>query len=398
MKKILVLSDRYKPEEFLINELIEEWTRKGYNVTVVTLVPTYPFGEVFNGYKNALFSSIKKANLNIIRFKAVTGYKTSRIKKILSFFNYVLFSSLYVLFMGWSYDKVFVYQVGALTIGIPGILAKLYNKKVTIWSQDIWPDSVFPQGFKGTYKNILLHLLEGLVKIVYLATDNVIVSCEPFIGVINKYVPNKKIFYCPNWAIRESKYCVDADFTLSNKINITFAGNINKWRSLDLIIKAFHEFNLDGKSAQLNIVGDGSGLEELRKLKDREGYDDVVFWGRVPSEKISDYYNASDVLLISLAPNPCYSLYLPAKFSTYLNAGKPILAVMNGAVPELMKKYSLGATAIPDNIESIKTALKKITSLSVIEKHEIKNESKRILIDHFDKQKIVEKITSIVCA
>lgn len=391
------MSDRYKPEDFLINELVDDWSKKGFQITVLTLVPTYPFGKVFNGYKNKLISRIVEGNIEIIRFRAVTGYRESKVKKVISFFNYLLCSTLYVLIMGWYYDKVFVYQVGALTIGIPGIVAKIYDKKVTIWSQDIWPDSVFPKGFVGVFKSILLRIIELLVKSVYSITDNIIVSCEPFTTVINKYVPQKKIYYCPNWAISESQGVIDPEFVLSDKINITFAGNINKWRSLDVIMHAFHEYNKLENKAQLNIVGDGSGLEELKNIKKNKGYDDVVFWGRVSSKQINNYFNVSDILLISLAPNPCYSLYLPAKFSTYLNTGKPILAVMNGAVPDLMRRYRVGVIAIPDDIENIKIALKNITSLSAADKKEIEVESERILMDHFDKKKIVEEITHIVC-
>jgi glycosyltransferase involved in cell wall biosynthesis len=394
MKKLLVLTDRYKPEEFLINELVDEFSENGYEVTVVTLVPTYPFGEIYNGYKNNLFSSSFEKGIKIIRFRAVTGYKSNKLKKIFSFFNYVVFASIFVLLKAYKYDRIFIYHVGALTIGIPGVIAKLYNKPVTIWSQDIWPDSVFPNGFYGI-KKFYLFFIELLVMVVYRVIDNVIVSCEPFIDVIKRYVPDKNIYYLPNWAISECEVNTKEKILLSNKINITFAGNINKWRSLDTIIKAFHEYNINSY-AQLNIVGDGSGLEELKKYKNNNNLEDVVFWGRVPSKDISKYYDASDILLISLAPNKCYSLYLPAKFSTYLTTGKPILAVMRGAVPELMKSYNVGVTSIPDDIEEVKRAFDKILRLNEIEKKYIKDESSRLLKDHFEKNKIIKSILNIL--
>lgn len=98
----------------------------------------------------------------------------------------------------------------------------------------------------------------------------------------------------------------------------------------------------------MNIIGDGSGLESLKKLVKVRYITDVVFWGRKPSSEMDSYYKGSDILIISLAPNPCYSLYLPAKFSTYLSTGKPIFAIMNGAVPELMSNYKIGFYTSPD--------------------------------------------------
>ena len=44
------------PEEFKINDLAVAWKNKGYGVDVLTLVPFYLLGKVFEGYKNNLFS------------------------------------------------------------------------------------------------------------------------------------------------------------------------------------------------------------------------------------------------------------------------------------------------------------------------------------------------------
>jgi glycosyltransferase involved in cell wall biosynthesis len=391
-----VLTEHYKPEDFLINELVDEWSKKGHRPTVVTLAPTYPFGKVFNGYKNEFFSRVMDGNIEVIRFRAIVGYRESKIKKITSFFNYVILSALYVLCMGWYYDKVFIYHVGALTIGIPGIISKAYNKKITIWSQDIWPETVFPKGVDGVVKKNIYKILRLYVKLTYSLIDNIIVSCEPFVRVIGKNVPGKKIYYCPNWPIENICYEKEEKKIFIDKINITFAGNINKRRSLDIIMSAFHDFNKKDKYAQLNIVGDGSGLEYLKKIKEEKGYEDVSFWGRVPAKNIGMYYNSSDILLISLASDACYSLYLPAKFSTYLSTGKPILAVMNGAVPELMNEYYLGVAVSPNDYEGIKLAFNKIFLLNQEEKKKIFQESERILKECFDKNKIIGEITSIV--
>ena len=52
VKKALVLCEVFHPEDFLINDLVQEWEKKGYELEVLTRVPSYPFGKVYNGYKN----------------------------------------------------------------------------------------------------------------------------------------------------------------------------------------------------------------------------------------------------------------------------------------------------------------------------------------------------------
>ncbi len=47
MKKILIVTEYFYPEEFKINEIALEWKEKGYEVDVLTQNPTYPYGNIF---------------------------------------------------------------------------------------------------------------------------------------------------------------------------------------------------------------------------------------------------------------------------------------------------------------------------------------------------------------
>ena len=81
-KTILIVSECFYPEEFKINDLALSWKNKGYDVDVLTLVPSYPLGKVFDGYKNKLISKDTYYGVNIFRVRTVTGYRDSKVKKI----------------------------------------------------------------------------------------------------------------------------------------------------------------------------------------------------------------------------------------------------------------------------------------------------------------------------
>mgnify|MGYP006410605507 FL=1 len=57
-KKILIVTECFYPEEFKINDIALSWKDKGFEVSVITLIPTYPLGRVFPNYKNNLIWSI----------------------------------------------------------------------------------------------------------------------------------------------------------------------------------------------------------------------------------------------------------------------------------------------------------------------------------------------------
>ena len=48
---ILVVCQYYFPEPFRIADICEELVRRGNEVTVVTGVPNYPMGEIYDGYE-----------------------------------------------------------------------------------------------------------------------------------------------------------------------------------------------------------------------------------------------------------------------------------------------------------------------------------------------------------
>jgi len=48
--KLLVVSQYFFPEDFRINELVEEFTNRGHEVTILTGRPNYPEGKIFPEY------------------------------------------------------------------------------------------------------------------------------------------------------------------------------------------------------------------------------------------------------------------------------------------------------------------------------------------------------------
>lgn len=56
-KKVLVLGEAFYPEDFLINDLVREWEKDGYQFEVLTRAPSYPFGKVYEGYKNKIYQT-----------------------------------------------------------------------------------------------------------------------------------------------------------------------------------------------------------------------------------------------------------------------------------------------------------------------------------------------------
>ena len=390
LPRILIIAERFYPEEFGINDLALDWKKRGYDVTVLTQVPSYPFDQVFDGYKNSLIQKQDWSGITIYRVWTLCGYKNNVIIKILNYLCFAVLSSLVALFIGRKADKVFIYHVGPLTQAIAGVLVKLiYGKKLLIWTLDVWPDSVYAYGFKKTPVNMFL--LENFVKCIYRRCDHVLVSCRGFIERVGRYIDSDLISYSPQWAP------IDMDFRhaqprseLAGYFNFTFAGNIGKVQNLENVILGFSGISAIYPNARLNIIGDGSNLDDLKLLVKNRSIANVVFWGRKPLKEMPEWLLASDVLLISLIDKPIFEITVPAKFQAYLATNKPIFAIIGGEVAGLVASNQIGYTAHPCDQDDIRRGFEQFMKASPDDLTKMVANTKYLLDGDYNYDKILQ--------
>ena len=269
----------------------------------------------------------------------------------------MFFASIVAIFIGKRYDYVFGFNMSALTGMVPAvIIKKTYKKPLTFWVQDIWPDSVYAYGFKKT--KLLSFLLDKFVKFIYHNATNIAISGKGFESKLKPYVrKDLKFNYLPNWADDLDMSLDAVELSKESKTHFTFAGNLGKVQNLDNIIKAFGVLpNEYQKRSQLNIIGDGSALDDLKKITERKN---IVFYGKKPREQMAKYYKASDFLIVSLIDKPIFNVTVPAKTQTYILAKKPIIAIVNGDTADIIEDNNLGYCAKPNDLEEIKDVFMK---------------------------------------
>jgi len=177
------------------------------------------------------------------------------------------------------------------------------------------------------------------------------------------------------------------------KIHFTFAGNVGKVQNLENIINAF--CLLTGKyqkKSQLNIIGDGSNLISLKKLSNNNP--NIIFHGKQMREDMAKFYKASDFLIVSLIDAPIFSATVPAKTPTYIAAKKPILAIVNGDVADIVGDNSLGICVDPSNVMLIKKAFEKCVDMPENEKSKFISNNTKLLETTFNKDSIINNLTS----
>jgi glycosyltransferase involved in cell wall biosynthesis len=447
MAKVLVVTERFAPEDFLVNDLVRSFRDRGIPVEVLTQVPSYPADRLFPGYRNRFFQIRRWEGIRVHRFFTILGYKQNVIIKILNYLSFALFTTLFALFFHRRYDSVLFVHTGPLTMATSNLVFGRFARSY-IWTQDVWPDTVYAYGFRKSRINRFL--LDLLVKSIYRPFSKIFVSSPGFVDSLSSYVrrgthrgERQEIRYIPQWfqgsaervapeqgalkqGAQEQKPCEvdpyrgagvqpgpgiesgswqgesgdrepgEGSLRGDGLFHVVFAGNIGTVQNLEILIDAFTALPDDFR---LHLVGDGSRLEALKERAagmagDGGSAGKIRFHGRIPFSDVGPYLACADVLVISLLNRPILNKTLPAKFQAYLSYGKPLLGVLNGVVADYITAYHLGAVADPDDVESVRTALKKLRSLSQEERDAIAAAATRIVQTEFNREQIIAELGS----
>lgn len=382
--RILIVTEVFHPENFIINDLARELHSQGHTIEVLTQYPSYPQSYVYDGYKNEGYIIEDWEGIKIHRFPFVEGYKDSFKKKIANYYSFVKDGRKLARQIGGNFDCIFVSQTGPLTVALPAITAgKKYNTPVAIWTFDIWPDAVYSYGIpkNGTTR----YFIDRLIKYIYKNCDTVFVSSKNFTETINRYT-DKKCIYTPNWfrPTEEKQSALRLDCT---KFNFTFTGNISRYQNLTNTILGFARADIE--NAILNIVGDGSYIEQLKAIVQKENIKNVIFHGRRPYNEMNDILAQSDVLVLPLMPDEGIMKTEPLKIQSYLNAGKTILGILGGSGKEIIEENALGLCAQPDDINDIATAFCNSVLFAKEHGNNVKNAAAKLMATRFNKDVVI---------
>lgn len=391
--RILLFTEVFWPEDFIVNDLVREWMKAGHEVEVVTQYPSYPQSYVFEGYENKGYMIEDWGGVKIHRYPFTEGYRDSKLRKFINYYKFVNDGNRVVNSLKGKYDCAFVSQTGPLTVVYPALCAKRkMGIPVNIWTCDIWPEVVWTYGMP---KNMVTTtLLNRMIRSIYKECDRIFISSKRFADSISHY-SDKDCIYAPNW-LRPVEN-VESRLRLDNKkFQFTFTGNVSRYQNLTNTIEGFVKAEMN--NAQLNIVGDGSYLGEVKATANRLKATNVVFHGRRPYNEMLDVMMQSDVLLLPLINNEGIEKTEPSKIPSYLQSGKPIFGVLNGAGRDIIEENGLGLCAHPDEINGIADGFKQMIDYSSYHKDDVKKAAENLLRTRFNKEIIVQNITqNLIC-
>lgn len=377
-KRILVVSQHYFPENFRINDIVDGFLADGIEVDVLCGLPNYPKGDWFDGYR---YTGPRRQNIGGAEVFRAGEIPRKGNRGPMIFLNYVSWP-VFALFSlprlrGRRYDAVFCYNTSPVLMALPALrYAKKHRVPLTTYVLDLWPEnlySVLPvksrfwRGVAQKVSNFFYKKADRLIAMSdSLRARLIAVSGKPAeqVAVIPQYCED---FYAvPQWdAALAEKY--RAEFLL------VFTGNFSPAQSLPTVLRAVKAARDAGCGGlHLLMVGDGMSRGELEALTDELGARDcITFTGSVPPGEIPKYTALADALVVSLNDSPDLGLTVPAKVASYMAAGKPVLASLNGEGAAAVKAAGCGLASPACDVLALAQNIAALAALPAEERAEM---------------------------
>lgn len=388
--KLLVLSQYFWPETFLINDVVRTLVAQGHEVTVATGKPNYPDGRVFDGYTAAGTQRERYlGKVDVVRVPLWPRGRGGAWNLILNYLSFVA-SGLALfpwLLRGRRFDAILVFAPSPITQAIPAILLKwLKRAPLALWVQDLWPESLSATGFIRNPQ--LLRAVGWGVKGIYRCCDLLLVQSLAFVKPVARYAEREKIVYYPNSiSANQTSQSEELPLTLRDVLDahfcVVFAGNLGTAQGLETIVQAAVRLR-DLPALHLVLVGSGSRLGWLQAQKEALGLDNLVLPGRFPMTLMPRLFERAAALLVSLNDEPIFAQTIPSKLQAYMSAGRPIVASLNGEGARVVVEAGAGLICPAGDAKALADGIRRLHALPAGAREAMGAAGYQYYLEHFE--------------
>ncbi len=401
--KILIITQYFWPENFRVNELSEELTKLGHQITILTGYPNYPKGDIYQKFKSNFSKYTKYKGVEIIRVPILPRKKT-KINLILNYSSFLVNSILIGFFKlkGKNFDIILTYQLSPVTVGITSaFFSFIKNCPNIFWIFDLWPDTLIALNILKKRWQITISKI--LVNMIYSRCDVILTQSKSILKEINNYSSVKNnAYYLPSWGESELFFEVKKpapEINLRENIfTIIFAGNIGEAQDFPNIIKAVKHLSLKNiEGFRIVIIGEGSKKEwlkkEIKKLKIEKYFD---IYKSYPMKRMGSFFLHADALLVSLSNKKVFNMTIPGKVQFYLSSGIPIIGMISGEGAKLIKKSKAGFVCNSSDYLGLAEIIQKIIILDKKDLQKIGLRGKLFADKEFSKKNIIKILNKLL--
>jgi len=401
--RILFLTQYCPPEVGAPQNRIFEFSKKlkefGHEVTILTALPNYPRGEIFEQYRGKRIVLEEIDGIKIVRTNIYATKSKSFIKRLINYFSFT-FSSV---FQGVKYignQDVIITESPPLFLGWSGyVLSKLKKAKFIFNIADLWPESAVKLGVLSN--KLFIKMAIWLEEFCYKKASAITCQTQGIVDdIVDRGFNKTKVHLVTNGVDTElfKKEERDEEFRKSIGINskfaLCYAGIHGIAQGLEVIITVA-DIVKDKEDIQFVFVGDGSEKQDLINMVKEKKLNNVTFLPLQPKANMPKIVASMDAAIIPLKRLQLFEGALPSKMFETLSAEVPIIMAVKGEAERLINNAQAGIVVEPENPQEIAEAVIKLYNDKELRNTLGKN-GRKYVKEHYDRNIITRNLERIL--
>ncbi len=364
--RLLILTQYFPPEmgapQARLYELAMRLQNRGHKITVLTAMPNYPTGKIFDGYRGKFYIEEDMDGIRVIRTWIYPSKSARTLPRLACYASFV-FSSVALGAWGLGKQDVVLFESPPLFLVPSGlIIGRTCDARIVMNVSDIWPDIIVRMGH--TTGGPFLKAMEWLEKFGYEHSDVVALTNPGAAAQIRQRFPHVRTtvisngvdteFFRPDLRsekMRSELGAADGDLLVG------YCGLHGLAQGLEAVIDAAEKLK-DRRDIKIVMIGDGPVKDKLIAMAKEKSPANLSFLDRRPKKQMPEILASLDV---SLVPLSCLLPgTMPSKFYEALSAGAVPVVAKGCEAQALVEKYDVGMTFEPLNGGEMAASLRKL--------------------------------------
>lgn len=358
--RILFLTQYFPPEtgaaQNRLSDLAARLAAAGHDVVVLTALPSYPKGEIFDGYRGRFLVTEEQNGYRILRIWAIVTNNKDFLRRILSYLSFAVFALIGGVFKVKKTDVLYV-ESPPLFLAVAGfLLGKLKQAKFVLNISDLWPDSAVALGMLRDPR--LIRWATRVEEELYSRASLVTGQTQGIIGSIRRRCPQTAPLLLTNGVSPEFLADVEVartarektrkEFGFGTRLIVAYTGVHGLAQGLETII-CTAELLQGYEDIQFLFLGDGPEKSRLRAMTIDKKLKNVTFLASEPPSRMPEMLAAIDISLVPLRRHDLFRGALPSKLFEAMGAGVPVIVGIEGEARSLVESSGGGLAVEPDN-------------------------------------------------
>jgi putative colanic acid biosynthesis glycosyltransferase WcaI len=373
--KILFITQYFAPETEIggirILEIASRLCEMGHEITVLTGLPNYPSGKLFDGYRRKAWRGSWTETINGLRVTRVPlfpSHDKKSIPRLLNYFSFLFFSSLRSLFI--NRPDIVVCTSPPLTIGLTAwFAAKRFRVPFLLEIRDLWPEAAIELGYlKNPRVRRLAYALESFL---YSRAAKIISVSEGMrADLLKRGIPSARCevicngvdvqLFSPANSQSPANEVVARLQQEGNVVGV-YLGTISVYHGVDCMLDLLERLRSEPRIKIVFAAG-GSARSDLESEVANRGLSSAIFLPAPPRKEMPSVISAADFCLAFVKPGPFSRWLLSSKVFMYMSCGRPVFAAAVGETARVILEAEAGIVenATAEGIERLAQSIARV--------------------------------------